>query len=151
MAQQVNEVCPQCSCKGQSIDNATLKSLISVTLHRVEDVKHRFCAEANCTVAYFAEDRSETFYTYDLRERIYQKEPDAEDVLVCYCFFHTLGEIQNSVNDEGNSPIVADIKYGIQQGHCACDWRNPEGKCCLGNVLKIVQAVLKYNRIKRHI
>ena len=135
-----NEVCPQCGSKGQSIDNATIKSLIAVTLHRVKDVKHRFCAEADCEVAYFAEDGSETFYTHELRERVYQKEPEAPDVLVCYCFFHTLGDIHKSVTDEGNSPIVDDIKSGIKQGHCACDWRNPQGNCCLGNVTQIVKS-----------
>lgn len=133
--------CPQCGSKGQSVDNATIKSLIAVSLHRVKDVKHRFCSEPNCPVIYFAEDGSETFFTHELRERVYQKEPDAADVLVCYCFFHTLEDIRASVaDDHAKSPIVDDIELGIQQGHCACDWRNPQGNCCLGNVLKIVKA-----------
>ncbi len=140
MAQNNGEMCPQCGSKGQSVDNATVKSLISVSLHRVEDVKHRFCAETDCPVVYFAEDNSETFYTQDLRERVYQKEPHSEDVLVCYCFFHTLGDVYSSVDKAGQSPIIDDINFGIQQGHCACDWRNPQGNCCLGNVIKIVKA-----------
>lgn len=140
MAQNNHESCPQCDTTGQSVDNATIKSLINVTLHRVTDVKHRFCVSADCDVAYFAEDGSETFLTQELRERVYQKEPDAQDVLVCYCFFHTLGDIHASVDDEGKSPIIDDINEGIRQGQCACDWRNPQGNCCLGNVIKIVKA-----------
>ena len=139
-AQRVNEFCPQCNHKGLSVDNATIKSLISVSLHRVKDVRHRFCAEANCPIVYYAEDGSETFYIHDLRERVHQKEHEAEDVFVCYCFFHTLGDIQKSVDDEGRSSIIEDIKAGIQQGHCACDWRNPQGQCCLGNVMTIVKS-----------
>ena len=135
------EKCPQCRTQGQSVDNATIKCLISVSLHRVADVKHRFCPNADCSVVYFAEDSSEEFFTGDLRERVYQKDPDADNVLVCYCFFHTLGDIRSSVTNDEQSAIVDDIQYGIQQGHCACDWRNPEGKCCLGNVVKIVKAV----------
>lgn len=141
-----NEMCPQCDHKGLSVDNATIKSLISVTLHRVADVDHRFCAKPDCSVVYFAEDDSETFYTHELRERVYQKEPQAEDVLVCYCFFHSLGDIQKSVAEEGKSPIVEDINFGIQQGHCACDWRNPQGNCCLGNVIKVVKAQTPNNQ-----
>jgi hypothetical protein len=74
-----------------------------------------------------------------VRERVYQKEPEAHDVLVCYCFFHHLGEIKTEVNEIGHSTVVEDIRQGIQQGSCACDWRNPQGSCCLGNVIKIVK------------
>lgn len=58
MAQNKNENCPKCDHKGQAVDNATIKSLINVSLHRVNDVKHRFCADADCDIAYFAEDGS---------------------------------------------------------------------------------------------
>jgi hypothetical protein len=140
MAQNTSNLCPQCGTSGQSIDNATIKCLISVSLHRVEDVKHYFCPNAECSVVYFAEDGAQKFLTKDLRERVYQKEPNSDYVLVCYCFFHTLGDIRSSVTGDGQSAIIDDIKYGIQQGHCACDWRNPEGQCCLGNVIKIVKS-----------
>jgi hypothetical protein len=139
MTQVNSNLCSQCRSKGTKIDNATIKSLISVSLHRVEDIKHFFCANPNCSVVYFAEDGSETFYSDELRERVYQKEPNANDVLVCYCFFHTLGDIHSSLIEHDSSWIVDDINEGIQRGHCACDWRNPQGTCCLGNVLKIVK------------
>ena len=139
MSQTNLEICPRCNMKGQSVDNATVKSLIGVSLHRVNDIRHRFCVTSDCPVAYFAEDDSEIFYTHELRERIYQKEPDTEDILVCYCFFHTLGDIKASADLEGENSIIQDIKVGIQKGKCACDWRNPQGKCCLGNVIEIVK------------
>lgn len=132
--------CPNCNTNGQNIDNATIKCMIKVSLHRVEDVKHQFCANADCDVVYFAEDDSEIFHTADMRERVYQKEPDKADVLVCYCFFYTLNDIQTESRASENSAIVDDIKYGIKQGHCACDWRNPQGNCCLGNVINLVKA-----------
>ena len=137
--QQTALLCPKCNTKGHNIDNATIKCVISVSLHRVKATRHYFCTNENCAVVYFAEDGSETFYTADLRERVYQKEPHTDDVLVCYCFFHTLDDIRADAKTNGKSAIVNDIKYGIQQGHCACDWRNPQGSCCLGNVLQIVK------------
>jgi hypothetical protein len=132
--------CPNCGTKGDTVGNATIKCLISVSLHRVKDVEHRFCENVACDVVYFAVDGSEVFHTVDLREQVYQKEPENPDVLVCYCFFHSLGDIQADVATNGKSAIVDDIKRGIQAGHCACDWRNPQGTCCLGNVLQIVKA-----------
>ena len=139
MTQNSSIYCPKSGERGQAVNNATVKSTLAVTLHRVQDVTHRFCPDPDCDVVYFAEDGSELFFAHELRERVYQKEPHVDDVLVCYCFFHTLGDIRNSVNNAGESPIVADIKTGIKQGKCACDWRNPQGNCCLGNVLKIVK------------
>ncbi len=131
---KINGLCPDCGSRGLSVDNATIKCMISVSLHRVENVKHRFCADADCDPVYFAEDDSQRFLTGDLRERVYQKESDAEDVLVCDCFLHTLGAIHT-----GQRTVIEDVKDGIQQGHCACDWHNPQGTCCLGNILRIGQ------------
>lgn len=139
MSQSRKENCPECNTKGQSVDNATIKSLICVSLHRVKDVSHRFCSQPNCSIVYYAEDHSKVFYQHELREQVYQKAPNANDVLVCYCFFHTLGEIKASAESEEHSSIVEDIRFGIQQGHCACDWRNPQGNCCLGNILEIIK------------
>ena len=140
MAKGSAEICPQCKNKGKAVDNATVKCLISVSLHRVKDVKHRFCTTPDCSIVYYAEDGSEAFYVQDLRERVYQKQPDMDDVLVCYCFLHTVGDINASITDEPDNRIVDDINFGIQQGHCACDWRNPQGTCCLGNVLTIIKS-----------
>jgi len=35
------------------------------------------------------------------------------------------------------SLIIEDIQAGITAGQCACDLRNPQGTCCLGNVQKL--------------
>jgi hypothetical protein len=137
---KTTQICPKCGTKGDIVGNATIKCLISVSLHRVKDIEHRFCDNAACDVVYFAEDGTEIFHTSDLRERVYQKEPKNPDVLVCYCFFHRLNDIQTDARTNHKSIIVDAIKHGIQAGHCACDWRNPQGVCCLGNVTKIVKA-----------
>lgn len=39
----------------------------------------------------------------------------------------------------GRSAVVADISAGIKAGPCACDLRNPQGSCCLGNVRGVVE------------
>ncbi len=125
-------LCPACATVGQRVDNATIKSIIAVSLHRVSDLVHYFCATSSCDVVYFALDHSEVFYQAELREQVYQKMPDADDVLICYCFLHTVADVKSS-GDE----VETDIRYGIDAGHCACDWRNPQGSCCLGNVIKL--------------
>jgi hypothetical protein len=76
-----------------------------------------------------------------VRERVYQKEPDSEDVFVCYCFRHTPGSIRAELITTGESTVVEVINTGIHAGQCACDIRNPQGACCLGNVSAVVKDV----------
>jgi hypothetical protein len=35
--------------------------------------------------------------------------------------------------------LIEEIKAGIKTGQCACDIRNPQGSCCLGNVSAVVK------------
>ncbi len=131
--------CPITRTKGKKVDGATVKSLLSVSLRTVQDMQYYFCREANCDVVYFSENGEQLFYTKDIRERVYQKESQNPDVLVCYCFHHSLGAIQQELVATGKTSAVDDINAGIQAGQCACDWRNPQGDCCLGNIHRLMK------------
>ncbi len=130
---QPDVVCPSCGQKGKPVQGQTVKSLLSVSLNRIRDLDYFFCRTTSCNVVYFSADGNSTFTAGQIRERVYQKEPDQEDVFVCYCFKHTLGEIRKATPEEFNA-LINDINSGINANHCACDIRNPQGSCCLGNV-----------------
>lgn len=131
--------CPVTRTKGKRVGGATVKSMLSVSLRAVRDVQYYFCRESNCDVVYFSEDGEQLFYTHDIRERVYQKEPQSPDVSICYCFQHSLGAIQQEFESAGKTSAIDDINAGIQSGQCACDWRNPQGDCCLGNVHRLIK------------
>jgi hypothetical protein len=38
--------------------------------------------------------------------------------------------------------IAVAINAGIRAGACACDLRNPQGACCLGNARALVKLLL---------
>lgn len=116
----------------------TVKAMLSVTLRQVQNVEWFFCRTPGCPVVYFASDGRQSFSVEQLRERVYQKEPEADEVFVCYCFRHTVGEVR-AASPEGRVLILDDIKAGIQAGQCACDLRNPQGSCCLGNVRDLMK------------
>jgi hypothetical protein len=78
------------------------------------------------------------FTTAQVRERVYQNHPLSESVFICYCFRHTLGSIKNATGP-GRAAILEDINAGVQSQLCACDLRNPQGTCCLGNVRALLQ------------
>lgn len=113
--------------------------MLSVSLRQLHDTPYRFCAVPACVVVYFAEDGVQAFTTAEIRERVYQKEPEVDDVLICYCFQHTPGNIRQQFLQSNETGILDDIQAGIRAGQCACDWRNPQGTCCLGNVREFIR------------
>jgi hypothetical protein len=102
---------------------------ISLTAYR--ETGYWFCSTRECPVVYFSDDGTQVFEKADVRETVYQKEPQEDDTPICYCFAFKVGDIENP---EYTQRILSVIEEGIRAGQCACDWRNPQGNCCLGNV-----------------
>jgi hypothetical protein len=132
--------CPVCGMRGKPVQRQTVKALLSVSLREVQDVDYLFCKTRTCRVVYFSPDGEQTFDAEQVRERVYQKEPDSIDVFVCYCFRHKVNEIL-SASSESRNAILDDINTGIKAGQCACDLRNPQGSCCLGNVHGLIKGI----------
>ena len=130
--------CPECGKVGKLVQGQTVKALLSVSLREVQNVQHIFCRTQTCPVVYFSADGEQTFTVEDVGERVYQKEPEAEDVFVCYCFRHTMSDLRRA-SPEDRTSIVEDINTGIDAGQCACDLQNPQGSCCLGNVRSMIK------------
>lgn len=53
--------------------------------------------------------------------------------LVCFCFLHRR---QALVGSRGPA-VVAEVEQRVRLGECACDVRNPTGKCCLGELRRL--------------
>ena len=85
--------------------------------------RYYFCDDAQCDVAYFGSDGS-LILTSQLRTRIGVKTHDADDLL-CYCFGVSRAEF--SRNPSSRNFIVTQTRANL----CACDTRNPSGRCCL--------------------
>jgi hypothetical protein len=133
--------CLSCGQKGKAVDGQTIKALLSISLAHVTHEPYLFCRTPDCPVVYFSADGQQSFTTEQVRERVYQKEPGASDVFVCYCFRHTPGSIEVEIEATGQSTAVDAINAGIRAGQCACDIRNPQGSCCLGNVRAVVERI----------
>lgn len=130
--------CPDCGTKGKSVPGQTVRALVAVSLREVHDLRYYFCPSPDCPVVYFPSTAGRTFRVDAVREPVYQKRPVCDDVPVCYCFRHTVGAIMGA-DESGRTAIVDDINTGIKAGQCACDLRNPQGSCCLGNVLRLIK------------
>ena len=131
---QRESICPSCGARGKRVDLVTLKALLAVPLTEIQHADYFFCRTADCATVYFSAAGEQRFPESALRERVYQRHPGDDDVFVCYCFRHTVGSIRRERESPGQSNVVAAIADGIKGGMCACEIRNPQGSCCLGNV-----------------
>ena len=133
--------CPLCGQAGAGVGLRTVKNqLTAQAMARFEiDRNYLFCPNPNCQVVYFS---GNLYFAKDsVREPVYQKDPNGATP-VCYCFGITRDAIGREIRETGSSTAVQTITAYIQKGLCACDLRNPQGSCCLGNVRKEAEAAL---------
>jgi len=67
----------------------------------------------------------------------------ADPIPVCYCFGFTRRDIHDEIAETGRSRIAEQISAEVKAGNCACEVKNPSGKCCLGNVTRVTQEVVR--------
>ncbi len=138
--------CPTCGAQGKAVDARTLKALLAVPLTEIRSVDYLFCRTTGCPTVYFTADGESRFTENSLRERVHQKRPEDDDVFVCYCFRHTPGSIRAELDQTGGTDVIEAVTAGIRAGKCACDIRNPQGSCCLGNVRAVVERLATARR-----
>lgn len=135
------ETCPHCHKKGKSIGLETVQSMLSVSLELIQSSSYHFCATQTCPVVYFSAENQQVFTGADVRERVHQKAPLVDDIFVCYCFRHTPKSLRQEIATIGHSTAVDSITTAIRASKCACEIRNPQGSCCLGNVKAILHSI----------
>lgn len=131
--------CPGCGGVGRGVDRVTVKALLRPQgLARLSAPEHRFCAAPDCPVVYFGS--GETFSREEITVAVFQKEP-AGARTVCYCFAITEQDIRRQVEQTGRSTAADRIAALVKAGRCACEVKNPQGSCCLGNVAAATKAL----------
>ncbi len=131
--------CPKCGARGQRLERISVKAMLRPeALIRLSASEHRFCATPECPVVYFGID--EVFDRHEIGVRVFQKE-SAGDRPVCYCFGVSEGDLWRELVETGQSTASARISALVKAARCACEVKNPQGSCCLGNVNAATQAV----------
>ena len=134
-------ICPTCGEHGKPVEPETLRALLQPNLQsQVRDESYRFCKSTTCPVVYFLPGTSQTFVREDLTVRVGVKEASAPRPL-CYCFGHSEESLHEEWIRTGKSTAVVAIQAAVKAGTCRCEVMNPQGNCCLGDVVKALKAV----------
>lgn len=133
-----NGRCPHCGQAGREVARLTLQALLQgAALARLDGSAHRFCPTPACPVVYFGE--SAAFGREDVVVPVFQKGPRGGRI-VCYCYAIGEDQIRQELCDSGVSRSAERIRALVAAGRCACEVRNPQGTCCLGNVMAVIQS-----------
>ena len=137
--------CPVSRTVGSRVALITVKALLKgKALRALEGKAYRFCPEPGCEVVYFDRGANSIFDKRDLEVRVGLKESD-DPIPVCYCFDITEEDLRKSISATGETDIPAMITAEVRAGHCACEVKNPQGSCCLGNVSNALKGVTADN------
>jgi hypothetical protein len=143
-------VCPVNGARSKQADMLTVKSIVRQLPLGMPDTQYYFCDSSDCEVVYFPLDtQAPLFRRGDLMVRVGSKET-VDPIPVCYCFGFTRSDIQNEIVETGSSTITEQIKAEANAGNCACEVKNPSGKCCLGDVARTVKDRLNQKEGRSH-
>lgn len=137
--------CPACGCRGQSVESNTVAALVAGPV----PARQAFwlCRDRGCEVVYFG-DAGARIPVSDLRFLPAFKS-ESPEAFVCYCFLHPRSEIESELRHDGTSTLVDRIAVKVKAGECACEVRNPSGRCCLGEVRAETVRLLRETRLAR--
>jgi hypothetical protein len=131
--------CPACGKPGRLVERITVKAMLrSEALMRLSAPAHRLCATPGCPVVYFGIDG--VFDRSEISVPVFQKEP-AGDRPVCYCFGVSEREdLRRELVETGRSTASDRIAALVKAERCACEVKNPQGSCCLGDMAMATKA-----------
>lgn len=130
--------CPVCQQKGKTVQIVTLKSLLKPsvleTIH--PESSYAFCSNLSCEVVYFSD--LQTYNKDMLKVSVFQKDPSI-NVPVCYCFGWTRERLTKTIQEKQRPTDY--IREQVQANRCGCEVNNPQGSCCLGNVISFIRGI----------
>ena len=119
-------ICPGCGNKGNLVTPETIRlHLLQPWLWLSGENAYHFCHNSGCEVVYFS-DGTTPLTQAALATPVGIKSRDDEDPL-CYCYHISRGEYRR------NPDLKDFVVKQTQEEACACESRNPSGRCCLGD------------------
>ena len=99
-----------------------------------------FCPNPDDDTLYFFLGEDDPLTLNDVKVRVGFKEREAPHP-VCYCFDYAKEAIQDDYRQHGECRIESFIRDMVAKDLCACEVKNPTGRCCLGEVRAAYRAL----------
>jgi hypothetical protein len=124
--------CPGTGKAGPAAGWRTVAALLARPLPERQDFW--LCQDPLCDIVYFG-SRGAQIRVGDLRFMPgFKRGGD----LLCYCYGVRRGELAAEIIRTGTTPTLDRIAELVKAGACACEVRNPAGKCCLRDLRQAI-------------
>lgn len=137
------QLCPRCGSTSKKVSSQTVRYMVKGAFQAQvhDETSYRFCLSPTCPVVYF--ENAHSLLTQDqLSERVTIKEGEGP-IPICYCFNFFRHDVEKEISETGKTTIPDFIATQVKAKKCLCEYTNPQGSCCLGNVSAAVKAILK--------
>ena len=125
--QKTKAICPQCGQTSWAVSHRTMQhQLVSPNNMQAWDEDFFCCRNLDCPVAY----ASEHHVIPKTSLRAYQS---GQEPMLCYCFGVSRAVYQHLLEDNTAQGIKAFVVQQTKEKLCACEVRNPSGRCCLAD------------------
>lgn len=141
--------CPGCNRNGKKVKEITLNNLLKNDKEPGSE-SYQVCTTQNCNIVYFSESDSQRFNKDDLKVRFGLKEAESPRTL-CYCFNHSVEEIESEIIATGDSKAISKIKTSMKENGCDCEITNPLGGCCMGEISKVIKDLKSKHNAKENV
>ncbi|MCW8884251.1 MAG: hypothetical protein OQK12_03215 [Motiliproteus sp.] len=122
--------CPCCGTSAKPVGWGTLIHQVVAPLNQqLPPDEFFFCASTDCNTVYFS-NGGVVIERPQVRGDVGQKSTNANRV-ICYCFDIRYAKVLEEIAQTGTSASKAFVVEQTKLQNCACDVRNPSGKCCL--------------------
>jgi len=126
--------CPECGATCLSVSAQTCLHQLPFPNNQQEGTAEMFfCADGNCAVGYFSAEG--VVPQSELRGFRVDKER-----LLCHCFDVSVVQYQQALEQGEAAAIKAFVVQQTKTAHCACEVRNPSGRCCLADFKRLENA-----------
>ena len=103
----------------------------------IHETDYYLCVDSDCPVVYFSKRDVPLFEKSDLVVKVFSKD-GGMDVNVCYCYDWSRGRIIKQIDQTGTTTAYDEISAAVSDSSCECEFKNPKGICCLGDVQRFI-------------
>ncbi|GAV20665.1 hypothetical protein MMIC_P1637 [Mariprofundus micogutta] len=126
-SKKMRQDCPECggSCLSVALKTMLLHVQFPGNQHITEG-DYFYCPSMECNTGYFS---SSTFIP---KQQLRAFKPHRQKML-CYCFDISESLYLSALESGVSEPIKTFVVRQTKSGSCACEVRNPSGRCCLAD------------------
>ncbi len=126
--------CPACGQNCFPVSRQTiLHQVQSPDNQRITDGDYAYCANRECNVGYFSAFDS-------IPKTSLRAFQSGQSAMLCHCFDISESVYRAALDDGTAKAIKAFVVQQTKEGLCACESRNPSGRCCLASFKQMEKA-----------